>query len=188
MSAGDRRGGTSGGPPASCHSRTFGWFQTSCMNRVAASASRGSPRSKDSAKSVRNIDSGGMATSGPRSRISRSIVVPDRSLPTMKKGSGTGRIMPTTTAAAPSAAAGVRDAFDAGGDEGDGEVQQVLDLGGRQRAVAFLQPRLGRPLDGVERGPQRAPGQPRRGGRVPPQPRPRGGGGGGFGPAVELGA
>src|SRR4051794_17327231 len=86
MSAGDRRGGTSGGSPASCHSRTFGWFQTSCMNRVAASASRGSPRSKDSAKSVRNIDSGGIATSGPRSRINRSIVVPDRSLATMKNG------------------------------------------------------------------------------------------------------
>ena len=36
--------------------------------------------------SVRNIDSGGTAASGPRSRISRSIVVPERSLPTMKNG------------------------------------------------------------------------------------------------------
>src|SRR5436190_22491549 len=57
------------------------------MKRAAAASSRGSPRAQAGAKSVRNIDSGGIATSGPRSRISRSIVVPDRSLPTMKNGS-----------------------------------------------------------------------------------------------------
>jgi hypothetical protein len=57
------------------------------MSCRAARSSRGPPASNAAAKSVRNIDSGGTAASAPRSTMRRSIVVPERSLPTMKKGS-----------------------------------------------------------------------------------------------------
>src|SRR5215207_10696119 len=79
-------GGTAGGCGGRSQSRTFGCCQTSRINRAAACSSRGPPASNAAAKSVRNIDSGGTAASGPRSTISRSIVVPERSLPTIKKG------------------------------------------------------------------------------------------------------
>ena len=145
--AASARGGTSGGCGGRSQSRTFGCSQTSRISRAAACSSRGPPASNAAAKSVRNIDSGGTAASAPRSTISRSIVVPDRSLPTMKNGSGidgaAGRVScaarprrsrapparsrPPTRARARASAGGVADQPLAGDHRARQPVDQVLE-------------------------------------------------------------
>ena len=76
-----------GGAPPSRHCRTFGCRQTVSASRSNCSSLARSPnRDRIAAMSAMNIDSVGIATSSLRSRIRRSMVVPDRSQPTMKKG------------------------------------------------------------------------------------------------------